>query len=389
MRIPGALLALALVGCGAAPGVHAEPRALVFTPAVDRQELRLVNPGPVEVPLAQIRLDPRTPDWAAFVVDQRELPRTIPAGGAVSLKLRADRKHFARLGRHGAARLLLVAGDTAQAVELRYQQPDLAADLRLGLLRSLGLLALLGGAAAVLRRRRAPLPPWPVWLPALAACALVPLGPGLCPTALAAPLSAADLDQCAAGRGGVPFALVSVGEGWLVFLVALVAAALGRLLRPTLAAAKLARRDLALAAAFAGPMLAFGAVDPRALALAQTGLPGLVAQPIAALVALAAIAASPRVGLERLGFAVAFAAIFLGGPALPGSWLAGTPHGLALLAGLGVLAAKIAVTAWIVKRLHAAPAGSRARTALDRLAPRLFPLAVVNLLGTSAWLLWR
>src|SRR5690606_9372069 len=37
MRIPGALLALALVGCGAAPGVHAEPRALVFTPAVDRQ----------------------------------------------------------------------------------------------------------------------------------------------------------------------------------------------------------------------------------------------------------------------------------------------------------------------------------------------------------------
>lgn len=405
LALAGLVLAGVLVGCGDAPGIRAEPRALVFTPAADRLELRLVNSAEAPVPLSRIRLDPRAPDWGAFMIEDRELPRAIPPGDAVTLHFRVDRKHFGRRGardrsppaveRPGHARLLFSAGEVAHVVELRYDPPDPAADLRRALARTALLLLLVGAGAAALWRARAGMPPWTRWLPALVVFALIPLGPGLCPAALGLPLSAADLEQCAAGRGGQPLALVTVGEGWLVYLVALVLAALGHLVRSTPAAVKLAWRDLALAGAFAGPLLAFATFDPRELVLAQaaglfgTPLPGwgIFVQPIAAAVALAVVAGSPRVGLERLAFAAAFTAFFLGGAALPG--LGPTTHAVALLLGIAVFAVKLAAVAWLVQRLHAAPAGSRARAALLLLGRASIPLAVVSLLGTSAYALWR
>ena len=394
-----ALGLVALAGCGAPPtGVRAEPASLVFTPAAERLELRLVNRGDAPVPLTRIRFDTRTPDWRAFSIDNREYPREIAAGGAVSLRLRADHDHFTPAGaaRDGSARLLFAAGEAPQGVELRYLQPDPASDLRRAAIRTALLLALAALGWASMRRTRLPLP-WPAWLPLIAAFALLPFGPGLCPDALGAPLSVADVEQCAAGRGGVPLALVAVGEGWLVYLVALVIAGIGRLTDRAALARRLASRDLALAAAFAGPLLAFGTFDPRQLvgeqAVGLFGGPaifpawGALVQPIAAAVAIAVAATPPATRLERLGFAAAFVACFLGGAGLPMQPLADTGHGLALFIGAVVLATKIAAVVWFVQGLHAAANGSRARAALVFLERAAMPLALANLLVTSAFTL--
>ncbi|PCC75815.1 NADH:ubiquinone oxidoreductase subunit 1 (chain H) [Nannocystis exedens] len=393
-----ALFTLAL-GCGAPPtGVRAEPGSLVFTPAAERLELRLMNHGEAPVPLTRIRFDTRTPDWAAFSIENREYPREIAAGGAVSLRLRVDRDHFDRAGasRSGSARLLFAAGEAPQIVELRYEVPDLASDLRRAAIRTAMMLALVALAWASTRRTRLT---WTTWLPVLAVLALFPFGPGLCLGGVGRSLSLADVEQCAAGRGGVPLALVAVGEGWLLYLLALVLAGLGRLLDRAALARRLASRDLALAAAFAGPLLAFGTLDPRRLVGEQAAglvggaaIPpawGIFVQPIAAAVALAVAAAPPTGRLERLAFAAAFVACFLGGGGLPAATLAGTGHGLVLFIGAVVAAAKIAAVVWFVQRLHASPTGSRARAALFFLERAAMPLAIANLLVTSAYALLR
>ncbi|MCY1006890.1 hypothetical protein OV079_15270 [Nannocystis pusilla] len=272
-------VALAL-GCGAPPtGVRPEPGTLVFTPAAERLELRLVNHGAAPVPLTRIRFDTRTPDWGAFSIENREYPREIAAGGAVSLRLRVDRDHFDRAGasRSGSARLLFAAGEAPQIVELRWEPPDLASDLRRTAIRTALALALVALAWISTRRTRLN---WTTWLPVLAALALFPFGPGLCFDGVGSSLSAADVEQCAVGRGGASLSLIAVGEGWLVYLVALVFAGLGRLVDRAALARRLASRDLALAAAFAGPLLAFGTLDPRRLVGEQAaGLVGGAAIP--------------------------------------------------------------------------------------------------------------
>ncbi|MDC0719309.1 NADH-quinone oxidoreductase subunit H [Nannocystis bainbridge] len=392
-----ALLALTL-GCGTPlAGVRAEPGSLVFTPAAERLELRLVNHGEATVPLSRIRFDTRTPDWGAFAIENREYPREIAAGGAVSLRLRVDRDHFTRGGaaRSGSARLLFAAGEAPQIVELRYEQPDLAGDLRRTALRTGLLLALVALGWFSTRRTRFA---WTSWLPLIAVVALFPFGPGLCLDAVGRSLSAADVEQCAVGRGGVPLSLMAVGEGWLVYLVALVLAGLARLAERTAVARRLASRDLALAAAFAGPLLAFGTLDPRHLVgeqatalVGSAAIPpawGIFVQPIAAAVALAVAAAPPSTRLERWAFAAAFVACFLGG-GLPAATLTGSSHGVVLFISAVVATAKIAAVVWLVQRLHAAVTGSRARAALNFLERTAMPLAIANLLMTSAYALLR
>ncbi|MFY0542292.1 hypothetical protein [Nannocystis pusilla] len=388
--------ALAL-GCGVPPtGVRAEPGTLVFTPAAERLELRLVNHGAVPVPLTRIRFDTRTPDWGAFSIENREYPREIAAGGAVSLRLRVDRDHFDRTGasRSGSARLLFAAGEAPQIVELRWEPPDLASDLRRTAIRTALALALVALAWISTRRTRLN---WTAWLPVVAVLALFPFGPGLCFDGVGSSLSAADVEQCAAGRGGASLSLIAVGEGWLVYLVALVLAGLGRLVDRAALARRLASRDLALAAAFAGPLLAFGTLDPRRLvgskqrgssAVLRSPAWGIFVQPIAAAVALAVAAAPPAGRLERLAFAAAFVACFLGG-GLPAAALAGSGHGLVLFIGAVVAAAKIAAVVWFVQRLHASATGSRARAALFFLERAAMPLAIADLLVTSAYALLR
>jgi hypothetical protein len=116
---------------------------------------------------------------------------------------------------------------------------------------------------------------------------------------------------------------------------------------------------------------------------------GVLVQPIAAAVAVAVAAALPLTWVERLAFAAAFTAFFLGGHTLPGLGGAGSTHFVALVIGLVVLAAKVAAIAWLVQRLHHAPAGSRARAALTWLGRGAMVLVLLELLVTAAYGLSR
>lgn len=392
-----ALAAGALPACAdpSAPAVTAAPRELVFAPGREALELRLVNHTASPVPLSRIRFDPRVGDWGAFTIEDRHNPQEIAAAGAVSLHLRAHRDRFAgKQGeRAGRSRLLLVADGAPLVVDVRYDPGDPTNLWSRALTRLAALAAL--AALAWVALRRGPRLAWTAWLPALAVLAVLPLGAGLCPGHLGDRLTPVDLAQCADHRGGSPFALVAAAEGWLVALVALVVAAIGRLAGEdgaSTGARRLASRDLALAAAFAGPLLSFGTLDPTALTLAQqepwfAAIPwlprwGLLAQPLAAVVALAAAAVPPSGRLERLTLAAAFAACFLGG-AGPFTPTAGLPHGAALAIGALILMAKITAVFLFVTRLHATSAGSHARLWLGSLERTALPLALASLLATA------
>lgn len=398
------LVAAAVVGCGGPDGLAAEPRELVFTPARQRLELRLRNHGDAPAALSRIRIDPRDKDWGAFTIEDRALPKEIAAGDAALLHLRVDGDHFSRGGsaRAGRAHLHLLVDGAARSIDLRFAPDDPAQALRHALLRLLGLALAVVAAWGLARRARRPMPAWPAWLPALVLFAALPLGPGLCPDALAEPLAAADLEQCADGRGGAPFSLFAASEGLLVYLVVLAAAALGRLahaihrgssLAPTV---RLASRDLALVLAFAGPLLAFGTLDADTLIAEQQivlvpGIPrwGIAVQPLAAAAAIAVAAAPPASTLERVGLGAAIALFFFGGFAAPFVSTATLPHAAALALALAVLAVKIAAITWLLARLHGLPQGSRARARLLALERVGLPLALIGVLVTSAYALLR
>jgi NADH:ubiquinone oxidoreductase subunit H len=394
----------ALAGCGGPDGVVAEPRELVFTPARPRLELRLHNHGDAAVALSRIRVDPRDKDWGAFTIDERTLPKEIAAGEAVTLHLLVDRDHFEKRGptRAGAARLNVVVDGAPRSIDLRFHPDDPAQALRGALSRFAALAAAGLLAWALARRARRPMPAWPVWLPAFVLFAALPWGPGLCPDALAEHLSAADLEQCADGRGGAPLSLLPAREALLVYLVALAAAALGRLAHavhggaPLAPAARLASRDLALALAFAGPLLAFGTLDARTLVAAQQivlvpGIPrwGILVQPLAAAAAIAVAAAPTASTWERIGLAAAIVLCFFGGFDLPFVSTTALPHAAFVAVAVALLTAKIAAITWLLGRLHRLPQGSRARARLLALERASLPLALIGVLVTSAYALWR
>lgn len=390
-------LALVAAGCGAGPsGVAAEPSELIFTPDREALELTLRNHGAAPVPLARVRLDPRDPDWGAFVVVDRELPREIAAGGAVSLHLRVDREHFAPRGgpeRQGLSHLLFQTGAEQAAVTLRYQPED-PARTRGGVLARVGVLLVGVGLALALARRRR-WPAWTTWLPLLTLVCVAPWGPALCPTRLGSALSAADLGQCADRRGGLPLQLVPAAESGLLYLVTLVLAALGRLSEPS-GGRRLASRDLALAAAFSVPLWTFGTLDLGALTSAQATpwtllawVPrwGSLVQPLAALLAFALVVARPGGALDRLHVALALALFFFGGAATP-SFFHGA-HAVALGLAGAALVAKVAALAWVLRRVAQAPGGSRVRTWAGGIASAGLPLLVLSVLwaglAAAAW----
>lgn len=385
-------LVLVAAGCGAAPsGVALEPAELIFSPARQELELTLRNHDAAPVSLARVRLDPRDPDWGAFVVMDRELPREIAAGGVVSLHLRVDREHFAPRGgpeRQGLSHLLFQAGANQAAVTLRYQPED-PARTRGGVLARVGvLLAGVVLALALARRRR--WPAWTTWLPLLTLLCVTPWGPALCPTRLGEALTAADLGQCADRRGGLPLQIVPAAEGGLLYLVVLVLAALGRLSEAS-AGRRLASRDLALAAVLSVPLWTFGTLDLVALTSAQAAswplipwLPrwGSLIQPLAALVALALVVARPGGALDRVHVALALALFFFGGAAGPS--LFGGAHVVALGLASAALAAKVIVLAWLLRRATQAPGGSRVRTLAGGIASAGLPLVALSLLLAAA-----
>lgn len=374
------VVAVVLSACGADPDPRVEPAALHFTPAHPELPLRLEHHGDAPLTLSKIRLDHREADWAAFTIADPVLPRQIEPGGAVTLHLRVDVDHFGGHGhasRPGAAALTFLADGQPRRVPLRFSAPEpslLATLLRLGLL--LGL-----AAALFVPRRR---PPWSFALPALAVLATTPVGFGLCPGSFDARLSAADLQQCADGRGGLALQILPHPEGLGLVLALVLFAGLGRIS----GGADDLRRMLALALALVVVALAGGSLDPQTLLEAQAGLRwGLWMQPFAlALLAVAAAlevraarAVSPRVArVAALGLAALLTALGLGGPDFPG--VEELPHAAGIAAGVAVWSTKVAVVAWLLTRV---PLSARSASVL---AWSLLPLALAQIL-VSAWLL--
>lgn len=404
-RALASLLALAaLASCGGPDGLAAEPRELVFTPARTRLELRLHNRGPAAAAVSRLRVDPRDRDWVAFTIEDRTLPQEIAAGEAAPLHLRVDEDHFSKRGqpRAGKARLQLLVDGEPRSIDLRFDPGDPAHSLRASLLRAVFLALATLLAWAIARRARRPVPAWPAWLPALVLLAALPFGPGVCPDALSERLSPADVAQCNDGRGGAPLSLLPTAEALLVYLVALAAAALGRLAHAvhgggSLApAVRLASRDLALVVAFAGPLLAFGTLDAHSLIAEQqivlaAGIPrwGIFVQPLAAAAAIAVAAAPTPSTAERIGLAAALVLFFFGGFDVPLLSAAASPHAAVLGLAAALLAVKVAAISRLLGHLHRLPQGSRARARLLAVERRALPLAVIGTLVTSAVALWR
>jgi len=339
-----------LFGCGAAePDGLAEPRVLQFTPAHTELSLRLVHHGDAALPLARLRIDHREADWSAFTITDASLPRQIEPGGAVTLHLRVDTDHFAgpdHRPRAGAAALTFLAGDQPLRVPLRFsvpQAPALAQWLRLGLLA--GLLA----AGLTLARRR-----WTWALLTVAAVAIAPVGAGLCLDPGTAVLTAADLQQCADGRGGIALQMFPHAEGlglWIALLLFLAT-------RSTAGQTDDLHRPLRLAFALLAATAAGGSLSPQVLMQAQHGLHwGLWQQPLGALAlifaALGEVSAvrssAPRIArIAAFGLATMLTTLSFGGSDFPG--LLGLPHPTSIAAGFTVWTLKVTAVAFLLVR---------------------------------------
>lgn len=362
-----------LTGCNAdATDALAEPRALQFTPAYTELPLRLVHHGDAALPLARLRIDHREADWSAFTITDAALPRQIEAGGAVTLHLRVDADHFNgpdHRPRAGAAALTFLAGGQPQRVPLRFsvaEPPPLVQLLRLG------LLAGLTAAGLALGRRR-----WTWVVLTVVALAIAPVGAGLCLDPGAPVLTAADLRQCADGRGGIALQMIPHPEG-LGLLIALL---LFLAVRSTPDRTGDLRRPLVLALALLAAATTGGSLDPQVLMQAQHGLHwGLWQQPLGALALIfaalgevqAAGSSGPRTArIAAIGLAAMITTLCLGGPDLPG--LLGLPHPTSIVAGLTVWTLKVAAVGFLLVRARL-PAGiSRA----------IVPLALAQILLTA------
>lgn len=350
LHAPHLLLASALLpGCAAeGSDALAEPRALQFTPARTELPLRLVHHGDGPLPLVKLRIDQRDADWSAFTITDEALPRQIEPGGAVTLHLRVDADHFTGADhrpRSGAAALTFIAGGQPQRVPLRFAAPETPTLVHL--LR-LGLLVGLTAAGLVLRRG-----PWTWIVFTVAAVAIAPLGAGLCLDPGAAPLTVADLQQCADGRGGIALQMLPHPEGLGLLIALLLFLATRSTGRPDDL-----HRPLVLALVLFAAATAGGSLDPLVLMQAQHDLHwGLWQQPLGALALLlaglgevqAARSSAPRTArIAAFGLAAVFTTLCLGGPDLPG--LLGLPHPTSIAAGLAVWTVKVVAVAFILVR---------------------------------------
>jgi hypothetical protein len=359
---PGLALLGVLAACGAESTPVPAPRVVHFDPARTDVALRLRHDGDAPLRLSRFRLDPREPDWSAFTITDPTLPRAIDPGTEVVLHLRADPDHFEgpdHAPRTGAATLTFVADGAPQRIPLVFAPPQTPA------LATAARLAGLAGLAALARRG-----PWATLLPALAFLAVAPVGV-LCPGQTGLRLSAADLEQCAAGRGGLPLQLVDHPDALGLALAVLLAAAIS---------SADAGRVLALAVALMAALVGAGSLDPQVILAGQAGLRwGLWVQPFAAAaLAVAALLAVPRPAprLVAVGHAALLTTLLLGGSDLPG--LAGLPHAAAAVAGIGAWALKVVLVAWLLRRIPAP----------RWLAAAVLPLALAQILWTATLATW-
>lgn len=372
------LIAVMLVGCDQdAAETLAEPRVLQFTPAHTELPLRLVHHGTTALPLTKLRIDQREADWSAFTISDATLPREIEPGGAVTLHLRVDADHFKGTDprpRAGAAALTFLAGGQPQRVPLRFAAPEppaFAWPVRLGSLTGLTV------AGLALSRWQ-----WPWVLLTVVAVAIAPLGAGVCLDPGAVALTAADLQQCADGRGGLPLQILPHVGGLGLYIAGLLFLAARSTATEDLQRAPI--RPITLALAVLAAATVGGGLDPQVLIQAQQGQRwGLWQQPLGALALIfaavgevhAARAITPwTMRIAAFGLAAMITTLCLGGPDLPG--VLALPHSTSIAAGLTVWMVKTIAVGFLLVRTRMPVGFSRAIT----------PLALAQIL-LSAWVL--
>lgn len=384
-----------MFACAPAKAPPVALQTLYFAPHQTTRSLTIRNPSDLALPLTRIRLDTTTPDWGSFVLTDKELPPSIPAGGSVELHLLTDNKHFNdehRRGkqpryRSGRSRLLFKA-DGPRSVDLRFEPAP--GDGPWILLTKLGIFTALAAILAVIVRRRHAQLPWILLL----LLALLPWGPALCPTALGQVIGESALAQCAAGFEGTSLTLSAPVGGLLLLFTLLLgndllrsAAALRKPTQggdPGLGIRRLLC-DLSLVIAASGVLIASSSLDPAALVAHQVTLGwGVQTRPFAAFIALLALILRSPVGIHRdlddLALASVYSLVFLGAWALPGLSTASTilPHGAFIALGVISGLIKIATLSLLVGFLRRWSA-TRLRDP-GRLLPWLPLLALAELL---------
>jgi len=232
-------------------------------------------------------------------------------------------------------------------------------------------------------------------VPALAVFAIVPFGDALCYGRSFDVLAQADVDQCAAGRGGTPLQVAQIDVGLLYYFAIASIATYGTtlagwssynkwaILGSLRASAQMISYEVAIGLTIVGALLVYGTLEPHALVKAQLVTHwGILLQPIAfVLFFTAAIAETKRAPFdcpegesEIIGYFVEYSGmrfglfylgefievvfvsalvttLFLGGWALPFGMLGASGFATPLMAqlifgGAGLLIAVTGVAAW-------------------------------------------
>ncbi len=348
----GKILASALI-CWAAGGachpgpdarsdVALTPTSLRLGPSTPHGKLEIHNRTDAAIELRTIRLDTDTRDWGSFALTDETLPSQVPAHASVTLHVRAFSRNFAKRDHqgptgefhHGSSAIVLEAGGHPMRSELQFAPRGgpysgiIAATI--GLL-VLGLFALslwpwaptsarhgTQPGKSLRHRQNTGLLVACVWA-FIAALLALPWAPGVC-LPMFASLSAHDLAQCAAGRGG--FAPGITSTAGLVLALAALAAAHRR------ASENDRSRDLYLlgfALACLAPAWSSGSLEFRSLMAHQADGWFVLEQPIACLVAILCAAgllrsAPPHRGLwvaHTLAAGCCLGSVFFGGLSNP------------------------------------------------------------------------
>lgn len=152
------------------------------------------------------------------------------------------------------------------------------------------------------------LAPLMAFIPALVVFAIVPFGDALCYGRLFDVVSQADVDQCAAGRGGTPLQIAQIDVGLLYYFAIASLATYGTtlagwssynkwaVLGSLRASAQMISYEVAIGLTIVGALLVYGTLEPHALVKAQLVTHwGLALQPLAfVLFFTAAIAETKR-----------------------------------------------------------------------------------------------
>lgn len=145
-------------------------------------------------------------------------------------------------------------------------------------------------------------------VPALVVFAIVPFGDAICYGQMFESLSAADVNQCAAGRGGTPMQVATIDVGLLYYFAIASLATYGTtlagwssynkwaILGALRASAQMISYEVAIGLTIVGGLLCYGTLEPHALVKAQEATHwGLMLQPLAfVLFFTAAIAETKR-----------------------------------------------------------------------------------------------